>query len=307
VTFKTLLLLAIACALVIPLVGGEGESGGPPAEFRSPMRIAQATGKNLLVTDHELKRVIEIKSRTLEEVNSFIIDGKPLGVAYLDEKVYVGNVTRRRVEVFTRAGELLYDLGGPLAEVLQPTDIAVDASSSLIFVVDGLARMVKIFDVGVSSPTGNLIGTIPPMGPDPLVLSKPTGIAVDLVRSEVLVCDYGDDAMGTDPRIQIFDYSGNLVYTILGKLGWFSSRFSRPQGLAIYDDSIFMTESLIGQVLVLDRNTGATLRTFGTYGTGPGELSLPLDLVLVGNRNDVFLTNNAARRIEVFPSEGMVP
>ena len=72
----------------------------------------------------------------------------------------------------------------------------------------------------------------------------------------------------------------------------------------INGDNVMVIESMFGKVLMLDRNTGATLTTFGSFGTLPGELSLPLDLVLVGTHDDVFVTSNVTKRIEVFPGAG---
>ena len=110
--------------------------------------------------------------------------------------------------------------------------------------------------------------------------------------------------------VQIFDYDGNLLKTISGKIGMMGRRFSSPQGLAVDGlGHIFLVDCLIGRVLVLDRNTGATVKSLGTYGRSgaPGEMALPLDVVIDSRSKDVFVTNNHLGRIEVFVKGGLVP
>jgi DNA-binding beta-propeller fold protein YncE len=133
----------------------------------------------------------------------------------------------------------------------------------------------------------------------------PTAIAFDPVRREILVSDYGEVDDFRDPRVQIFDESGNLVASISGKAGMIGYRFYRPQGLAVdAAGRILLVDAWSGQVLILDRTTGETVSTLGGYGTDPGELMLPLDLVIAGESSDVFVTNNRPGRIEVFAEGG---
>ncbi len=111
-------------------------------------------------------------------------------------------------------------------------------------------------------------------------------------------------------RVQIFDYAGNHLKSISGKAGMTKKRFSRPQGLAVDGQGhIFLVDCLIGRVLVLDRNTGATIKSLGTYGRSgaPGEMALPLDVVIDSRTKNVFVTNNRLGRIEVFVKGGLVP
>ena len=78
------------------------------------------------------------------------------------------------------------------------------------------------------------------------------------------------------------------------------SRFSRPQGLAVDGKGrIYVVDALSAEVLVLDRETGATLNTIGTFGSNPGQLLLPLDIV-VGQTGDVLVTSYRTGKIERF-------
>ncbi len=301
----TCLLVSVAGAL--DAAASKGKQKPPPVELSSPMRLDRASNGNILVSDHRNRRIWELNKRDLTTVRSFSVIGKPLAVAGGGANIYVGNESSRRVEVYSKSGELLFNLGGANSYFKQPTDIAIDHTLNHVYVVDGLSGIVKVFSVG-SDPNGTLIRTLPTGGPDPNVLTHPTGIAVDPTRQEVLISDYGAPEIGIHPRVQIFNYAGNHIGTFSGKAGMFGNRFSRPQGLAVDGKNhVFLVDCWIGRVIVLDRLTGGQIKTLGTYGTGVGELALPLDVVIDPKTKNVFVTNNRPGRIEVFKRGGMVP
>lgn len=232
-----------------------------------------------------------------------------MGVAYLKGRIYVGNVTAGRIDVFNVAGNRFKKNGSFNTPVENPTDIAVDPGTNRIFVVDGSAKHVKVFDT-----KGKLVGQIPASDPDHTLLAAPTGVAVDPVRSEVLVSDYGDRTKDISPRIQIFDYSGNFQDTITGVIedggmgmgGWGTKpRFSRPQGLAVDGAGhVFLVDCYSCEILVFDRVSGDLLKTLGGYGTDPGLLQLPLDIVFQEGTKDLVVTNNRAARTDRFLKGG---
>jgi len=279
----------------------------PVSLLSSPVRLAQTGNGNLLVSDYRGQRIVEMDNRGRTIVRSFSIPGRPLAVAATDSQVYVGNESTHRVEVYDPTGQRLFNLGGLTHAFEQPTDIAIDIQQQLVFVVDGQAKLVKVFDMSAGAP-GTLLGTIPPSGPDPSLLTSPTGIALDTQEQEVLVSDFGASDGTTDPRVQIFSYAGSHLVSISGQAGMFGRRFSRPQGLAVDGAGhVFLADSWLGAVIVLDRSTGAQLATLGSYGTGPGQLALPLDIVIDQNSQDVLVTNNRPGRIEVFVEGAVLP
>jgi tripartite motif-containing protein 71 len=122
---------------------------------------------------------------------------------------------------------------------------------------------------------GNFIRSIP-SSPDNNILANPTGIAVNPASQEVVVSDYGDSNLYIKPRIQIFDYNGELVGTISGKLGMLGTRFSRPQGLAVDESGhVFMVDCYSGEIMAFDRYSGSLLKTLGGFGSEPGQLQFP--------------------------------
>ncbi len=270
-----------------------------PHELYSPIRLAFGADGSLLVSDYRVGAIMTVDPKDRQVTRSFAVQGKPLGVAYAKGRIFVGNDSKACIEVYNRAGVKLknFVFSQP---VQKPTDIAVDEKQGYVFVVDAAQKKVKVFNL-----KGTFIRSFPGLDPDNLV--NPTGITVDPAAGEVFVSDYGDITNYIYPRIQIFDYNGNLLDTIKGKKGMFGVRFSRPQGLAVDDSGhVFMVDCYSGEILVFDRYNGSTLKTMAGYGTDPGQLRLPLDIVIDPSSKDIYVTNNRSAAIEIFKNGGVL-
>lgn len=290
----------------------------PNPTIQSPRRIAEGPGNHLLVTDRS-GMIVAVRKDNLAAVWGFRLplDGAPFGLASLRRFVFVGNTETKNVEVYQikRSGSssvtlvFRYNLGqvapGEAGSVGNPIGVAVDRLEQLVFVLDGHAKKVKIF-----GSKGALLGAFEPRDGAGVLLS-PVSVAVDEMRKEVLVGDYGDpsgSAMAAKPaRILIYDYQGNLLDQINGSDGFGGDfMFARVQGLATSPDGrIFATDPLGGRVLVLDRTSGTLLEVLGTQGPDPQQLMLPTDVILDGRTGDLFVVNNqGARSVEVFRGAG---
>lgn len=314
-----LLLLSILLGACRDYTADDAPTGGPqfstgaqpgliqvtPEALQSPVRIAKGKPGTFFVSDFLSSAIVEFEagSGTAQMVTAYAVPGRPLGVAWASgNRLLVGNSTTQTVDVYrTSNGKWLYSLGGPGA-VADPSDIAIDTAKELVFVLDGTATTAKVFDL----KDGTHLYSISGPGPGDLYLQNPVGIAADVVREEVIISDYGDVDNGGPAALKIFTYEGAHVKTFSGKAGMLGARFSRPQGLAIdASGHILMVEAVSGEVQILDRATGSLLETLGSFGAGPGELWLPLD-VIVDENQDVFVTNNRPRRIEVYSLGGSV-
>ncbi len=257
--------------------------------LRSPARLASTPSGRLLVSDYYRGLVLVVDPRTLEPEAALEIGGRVLAVGLWGGRTFAGNATTKTVEVYGADGEWRFSFGGGPGAVEDPTDLAIDRALGLVFVVDGQRKLVQVFDVN-----GNLKRSISG-------LTNPTGIALDTSRREVLVSDFGNlSGFAANGAIKIFDYDGQLLREISGGTGGGSSGFSRPQGLAVgAGGRIYVVDSFRGEVLILDRTTGQQVGKLGSYGSGAGQLMLPLD-VLIGKKGDVFVTSNQTVKIERF-------
>jgi tripartite motif-containing protein 71 len=297
ITFIIFITIVFCCPSAV-LAGNTSNTKKPGVQqLHSPIRLTMTPEGNLLVSDYQLGMIVTVDHKSLKTTGWFPVEGRPLGVAYARGHIYVGNASKKCIEVYARGGKKLYQLNG---EIKQPTDIAIDDKKGLAFVVDAEQKNVKVFDL-----KGDFILSFPGLDPNNLV--NPTGITLDPDANEVFVSDYGDITKYIYPRIQIFDYDGNLVYTIPGKKGMFGMRFSRPQGLAVDDSGhVFMVDCYSGEIMVFDRYNGNTLKTMAGYGTDPGQLRLPLDIVMNPSSKDIYVTNNRSAAIEIFEKGGVL-
>lgn len=287
-------------------VAAQGKGNSPPKthDMYSPIRLDFSPEGHLLVSDYRTHMILTVDSRTGKVIRWIEVKGRPLGVAYARGRIYVGNETKGCIEVYNRAGKSNFKLGGTMGPVMHPTDIAVDSRQGVIFVVDGLEKSVKVF-----SFKGQLIRTFPDSAPAPQVLAHPTGITLDREKKEVLVSDYGDSKNGIFARVQTFDYNGELKSTLSGKgSGWFSKpKFSRPQGLVVDGNGhLFLVDCYSGEVLVFDIASGSLMKTLGGFGSEPGQMLQPLDIVMDDASKDIYVTNSRCARIEIFRQGGQL-
>jgi DNA-binding beta-propeller fold protein YncE len=264
----------------------------------SPVRLALTPQGKLLLSDYQSQTVLVIDPLSLGVERRIKIKGRPTGVNGDGRLIYVGNETTGNVEVFGGHGKLKATLGD--AGIGLPNDIAIDHATGQLFVVDAKAHHVRIFDA-----EGKNAGIIPAAGIDEQ-LAYPTALTIDPEAQLVYVSDQGpsDDSLGfsnRDARVRIYRYDGTYVDTLIGE-------FTRPQGLTINPDGyLYLADGMLGQVLVFDLLSKTLVKTIGTPGTGAGQLSLPLDVVVNPDNGDLLVANNRSGRLELFVGGGVAP
>lgn len=310
--------LLLVTGVVPRLAARQGPSlAGPPVPLVSPMRIAEGPQGQFLVSDSRQDLVIALDEDSRTPIWSFDVLGSPMAIGFSANLLFVGNASTQNVEVYKLRGprtapmlEFQYTLGltDPAlpGTIRTPSDLAIDKDAGVVFVLDSGDRRIKVYSLA-----GDHLATLPPpSSPSPLL--SPTAITVDPVRQHVLVSDYGDPngyfGARVSARILTYAYSGVLVSMIDGAGANPDAQFARPQGLEMDSQGrVFVTESVRGHVLAFDRDTGSLLFKLGGFGDGPGELKLPLDLLIDHKSGDVLVTNSMLGRIEVFPSAGGRP
>lgn len=320
--------LAVLCLTAAGAARQQTDPAAGPLAVQNPRRIAAGPDGVLMVTDRQYGTIVAVDRATLQPVWSARLpaEGAPFGLAARNRLVFVGNTATRSVEVYRIRGSggadtrlaYAHTLGqadGAPAVMEKPIGIGVDGAENLVFVLDGAAKAISVF-----RKNGAFVRSFEPRGSDGTLLS-PVSLAVDPLRREILVGDYGDPRPVPDcsfctfdpaapARILIYDYAGQLMFEIRGDgtTHW-STSFARLQGMAASADGrIFAADPLGSRILVFDRSTGALLAELGTEGPAPGQLMLPLDVWLDGGTGDLFISNNrGARRIEVLRGAGGQP
>ena len=277
-------------------------------DFVSPVRLANMPTGEFVIADSKRQTLSIWDPQSARVVRVIDVPGRPVSVAFGWDYFYVGNEITQSVDVLDlRKGKLKKILGGKKFHIQRPSDIALDIDADLVFVTDSATASVLVFD----RRSGDLLRTLPAAGQP--TLYRPTGLAVDPIRREVLVSDFGDP-MDPDASIKIYDYDGMHKASIDGSAGCGSFGcsndyvFSRPQGLAVNAQGlIYVVDSVLGNVLVFDRDTLEGVAVIGERGRGPRQLWLPLDLAIGDGTNDLYVTNNRNRRLEVYPGKGLLP
>lgn len=265
----------------------------------SPLRV-EVTGTGwLLVTDSKRQMVFRVDTTTLLPDQALRLDATPLAVGMLGDEIFVGIAERQAVEIFDASGRAIGFLGG-IGAVAHPSDLAIDAGEGLVFVLDGLARNIKVFDVADRSLAGTIAAG---------QLHSPAGVAVDPVRREVLVSDYG--ASGVAASVKIFSYATATWNTFAGEISGAgtcgslgcSGGFSRPRGLAVDSARVYVTDAVRAQVLMFDRATGAAAGTLATGDPAVSDLRVPTD-VDVDGAGALFVTSTRTARVVRFRAGG---
>lgn len=317
---RTYILLGLMIASLLGLIASCGNDGAfytsppsppepPPEEvkkassptFLSPIRITTAGEGEYAITDAGRGAVVFVNS-SLKETGALYVPGTPMGVAVYGNTVFVSNTKSGNVNAFSRAtGRYLYTVGGGYGINSNPTDLAIDEEDGLLFVLASNNRVVRSYSL--SNPTGAAVEDFPSWVMPVDDILKPTAMTLDTASNRVYVSDYGTDLGGAHgggadaPRIQVYSYTGTRLNTIPSTIEGF--QFSSPQGLTVDSSgNLYFADIIGGRVLIFD-STGAGITNIGTQGTGPGELFVPLDLVLDEDTGSAYVTSNRSSRVVI--------
>lgn len=307
----------------------------PAAAMSGPMRAAESP-LGLMVGDYVGGNMVFVNPETLAEQDTLpllfeqqdpgpTLRTKPLGVAFLNGLVYVGDERTSFIQVYVKPGaikkngrvernprkigawELVsanltgFAIGGP-------SDIAADESLGWLFVASKEDKTLYVLD-----EAGAVLHTIGgPTSTNPI--TRPQGLALDRDGRRVYVSDEGESNCGSfgscSGVVRVYDYDGTFRGAISGKSGGQDFNFSRVQGVTVDSfGDVYLVDSWRGQVLVfreVSANSWAGIGTFGSKGAGVKQLLLPMDVVVDEVSSTVYVTNAMKGRVEVFASGDMV-
>lgn len=221
----------------------------------------------------------------------------PLGVAVdTNGFIYVGNAGIGNVEKYDSSGKLVAAFGQGTIRV--PSDLALDANK--LYVADSISNVVWVFN----SDDGTLLNTIRKGG-----LKSPMAVAVSYyydpagqLMGELFVADKGNYL------VKVFDFEGNLLRSfggfptkggMMGTTWNWKGKFISLQSLATDAyGNLHALDIYLNKIQILNPVTGAYISDYGVYGTGAGQLKLPLDII-INDAGNVVVTNSDNKRVEV--------
>jgi hypothetical protein len=264
-------------------------------------RIADATAitGNYYVSDPRVGSVF-IYNELMAPTGELKGLNKPLGVA-VDTlgRILVGNNGRDNIEVYdSGTGELVAVFGEGIVEM--PTAITIDGGGN-IYVTDSRKNRVFVFDAAF-----NLVRMIGKSGVGDDTLRFP--MDAEIIQGEIFVADQ------KNLRVQVYDLAGDWQRSITfeGTEGqncnWWTGvceipgmpAFTRVQALAT--DSLgrlHVLDNYAAAAVILDPADGSPINSYGGYGSGSGQLSVPMD-VSVSATDMAIVTAGDGGRIEFF-------
>ena len=204
--------------------------------------IAAGAGR-LFVTDSVAGAVmgLDLKGRILWSLGRRFGLGRPTGIAWGGDRLYVVDTRRHCVFMMSPAGAYLGAFGmqgsGP-GQFNFPTNITRGADGRL-YVTDTLNFRVQVFD-----EEGRFISTFGKLGDGAGDFDKPKGVATDSAGHVYVV-------EGMNDVVQIFDPSGRLLLAF-GESGTGDGEFWLPTGITIADDLVYVSDSANRRVQVFE-------------------------------------------------------
>jgi DNA-binding beta-propeller fold protein YncE len=192
---------------------------------------------------------------------------QPVGVAVSGDRLYVADGRRGLVDVLTRDGSHIATIGAGFLKA--PAYVAVGPVDGRLYVTDRERDQVVVF-----SATGKLVRVLGPGGIDPTSTAFPSwrplgiGFAPD---GTLYVTDTSDSQ-----QVVVFSPIGRRIGAFGQGLpaGRTGEPLSFANGVCATDDTVLVTDSNNGRVLVLDRQ-GAFIRGLLTGGLPRGIAALP--------------------------------
>lgn len=265
-------------------LGSSGE-----ARFSGPNGIATDYLGNVYVADTGNAKIQKYNNAggfILEwNDNGGIVLVSPVGVAIVDDRVYVLDKSLESVIVYDFDGNYISSWGSHGSESGQfQLPFSIGAGIDVVYVVDTGNSRVQVFTLD-----GEYIKTIGNDNDTGTKLRIPVGIAV-ASDSTLFISDSGNN--------NIYHYSsdGVLLSVIDGQVGGVPLR---ARGLAIdADDKLYVADSRNERVLRLEPD-GQTLSVWGNYGTGIYQFVFPTDLA-IDLYGQIFVADTGAHSIKKY-------
>jgi len=253
--------------------------------------MAFGPDQNLYVSDAKVHSVFSYDAGLNITGELTGLDG-PLAVAVdASGNIYVGNRGSYNVEMYDPSGNFLRSLGD--GKIKMPNDMAFDQQGNL-YIVDSESKKVWVF-----ASNGTLLRTIGSAGLGDGRFKFPRSLLI--YGQQVQELYVGDQGQG---KIQVFDLQGNFLRAFgglptSGMMGYkVKGKFAMLQSLKMDAyGRLHVLDSQFSNIQILNPDTGAYITVYGTRGTDPGQLRLPLDMVINGSAQ-VVVANYGNERLE---------
>jgi DNA-binding beta-propeller fold protein YncE len=261
-----------------------------------PTRIAVQRSGLIAIADHHRKQ-ISFFDRNYRFVSSIQTPDAPLSLAFAaDGNLYVGianDVLRMTVQ-----GAILDRFSSHGTPPQMPTGIAV-AGSGMVYIADKATHRVNVFtSSGVPQFSFGALGTGNGQ------FRKPSGLAVDILSSEVIVADAGNS------RVQIFSLQGQFQRAFGQHVEQVDStwrvvgRFAQVQGVAVdAEHRIYVTDSGLDHVQIFSPQ-GTHLGFLGREGHPSTRFRVPMGIAVADS--GLYVSSLGGSEMKVYTIGGLM-
>jgi DNA-binding beta-propeller fold protein YncE len=229
-----------------------------------------------------------------------------------DGSLYVMDRGNNRVAHLSAGGQLLNTfgrLGTAPGDIYIGWDIALDAAGNIYIChhtrdVAGASRSsdgIKVF-----TPDGRFLRTLGEQvytSADELA-NSPYGLDID-DQGRVYVADFDADT------VRVFATDGQQLARFSGQTDEALNQFKDPVDVAVDDQRglLYVIDPYNSRVQQFNLTTTSELTlthrlSFGSYGHEPGQFAYPQNIVVDDQSGQVYVSDMANRRVQVFDSEG---
>ncbi len=270
------------------LIGAGPKS--PYDRLGKPFAVALDAQGRVLVTDTQLGALVRF-DRSNRRYDVLGTTGPvrlklPLGIGLGPRgTIYVADAGLAEVVAYAPDGKLK-GVYGSNGELVNPTDAAVSADGSRLFVADSKAQRIVVFELA----TGKRLGAFGERGEGPGQFAFPTSLTFG-PGGNLYVVDQ------LNARVQVLTGEGEYLDEF-GGLGTGFGNFVRPKDVAVDRFGvIYVTDAALNNVQLFDADF--QLLTFiGAGGRGPGEFQIASGVAVRGD--EIAVVDELNRRVQIF-------
>ncbi len=252
------------------------------ANFQKPFGVAARKGR-LFVSDIGTIHYLDFGRGVYKRIGESDLR-VPTGIALTEDRIFVGDVAKKKIFVYDINGQFISYFGGK--ELETPAGLAFDEKNNRLIVSDSHKNKILVYGLD-----GTLLSSFGEMGHAPGSLYVPYGVAVDR-EGRIYVVDSGNF------RVQIFDEKGSFL-KVIGEIGTSPGNFARPKGVALDSDGhLYVLDAAFGNFQIFDKE-GNVLLAVGRTGSDPAEFVLP-SAISIDEKDQIYIVDQVNKRVQIF-------